>query len=263
LTPAQEDFVPLPLLLVHGQPGSSADFAPLRQLLNPTRTVLVPDRPGWGESGEVAGGFAHNASAMVRALDEADVDCALVIGYSWGGGVALALAENHPERVAGLVLVSSVGPHSVGWIDRLPILPTIGTALTTSGFVTARAGLLLVGLAQQIRRGKESANHSWVHALSRSFEGRHGIASFMVEQRALFDELDAIVAQAGEVRAVTIVLTGDRDRVVPLATASALADAIPDARLHIVPGGSHPLPVFAPEAVVRAIEDLEVLLAQG
>ena len=253
----------MPVLLVHGQPGSSADFAPLRRLLNPARTVLAPDRPGWGESGEVAGGFAHNATAMVRALDEADVDRALVVGYSWGGGVALALAENHPERVAGLVLVSSVGPHSVGWIDRLPILPTIGTAITTSGFVTARAGLLLVGLAQQVRRGKESASHSWVHALSRSFEGRHGIASFMVEQRALFDELDAIVAQAGDVRAATIVMTGDRDRVVPQATASALAGAIPDARLRIVPGAGHPLPVFAPEAIMRAVADLEALLAAG
>jgi 2-hydroxymuconate-semialdehyde hydrolase len=251
----------VPVLLVHGQPGSSADFAPLRRLLSPTRTVLVPDRPGWGESGEVADGFAHNASAMVRVLDDADVDRALVIGYSWGGGVALALGEDHPERVAGLVLVSSVGPHSVGWIDRLPILPGIGTVLTTSGFVTARAGLLLVGLAQQVRRGKESARHSWVHALSRSFEGRHGIASFMVEQRALFDELDAIVARVGDVRAATIVVTGDRDRLVPLATASALAEPVPDARLRIVPGAGHPLPVFAPEAVVRAVAEVEVLLA--
>jgi 2-hydroxymuconate-semialdehyde hydrolase len=251
------------VLLIHGQPGSSADFAPLRRLLSPTRTVLAPDRPGWGESVEVAGGFAHNATAMLRVLDDAGVDRALVIGYSWGGGVALALAEYHPERVAGLVLVSSVGPHSVGWIDRLPILPGIGTTLTTSGFVTARAGLLAVGLAQQVRRGKESARHSWVRALSRSFEGRHGIASFMVEQRALFDELDAIVARIGDVRAATIVVTGDRDRLVPPATASALADTIPDARLRLVPGAGHPLPVFAPEGVVRAVAELEVLVARA
>jgi pimeloyl-ACP methyl ester carboxylesterase len=250
-------------LLIHGQPGSSADFAPLAPLLSQTRTVLAPDRPGWGESREPAGGFAHNATAMVRVLDEAAVDRAIVVGYSWGGGVALALAEDHPQRVAGLVLVSSVGPHSVGWTDRLPILPGVGTALTTTGFATARAGLLLVGLAEQVRRGKEYATHSWMHALSRSFEGRHGIASFMIEQRALFDELDAIVARVADIRAPTIVLTGDRDRLVPTATASALADAIPEASLRVLPGAGHPLPVFAPEEVVRTVAELDSLLGHG
>jgi pimeloyl-ACP methyl ester carboxylesterase len=197
---------------------------------------------------------------MVGVLDEAAVDRALVIGYSWGGGVALALAQDHPGRVAGLVLVSSVGPHSVGWFDRLPLLPGIGMALTAGGFVTARVGLLLVGLAQQVRRGKESASNSWVHVLSRSFEGRRGIASFMVEQRALFEELDAIIARVGEVRAATIVMTGDRDRLVSPATASALAAAIPHARLRVVPGAGHPLPVFAPEELARAVADIQALL---
>ncbi len=253
----------MPVLLVHGQPGSSADFAPLLELLRPTRTVLVPDRPGWGDSREPAGGFASNATAMVRVLDEANVERALVIGYSWGGGVALALAEDHPERVAGLVLVSSVGPHSVGWIDRLPLLPGIGTALTTGGFVTVRAGLLLVGVVEQVRRGKESASHSWVHALSRSVEGRHGITSFQIEQRALFDELDAVIARVGQIRAPTIVVTGDRDRVVPPATAAALTEAIPGARRRVVTGAGHPLPVFAPEEVVLAVADIEWSLAAG
>ncbi len=164
------------LLLIHGQPGSSAEFAPLRRLFSPSRTVLAPDRPGWGASYEPAGGFAYNGAAMARVLDEADVDRALVIGYSWGGGVALAIAEEHPERVAGLVLLSSVGPHSVDWIDRVPLLPGIGNALTTSAFVIARATLSLVGFAQQFGRGNESPGHAWVHALSRSLEGRGAVA---------------------------------------------------------------------------------------
>ena len=247
------------LLLIHGQPGSSAEFAPLHRLLNPSRTVLAPDRPGWGASYEPAGGFAYNGAAMARVLDEADVDRALVIGYSWGGGVALALAEEHPERVAGLVLLSSVGPHSVDWIDRVPLLPGIGTALTTSAFVTARAALSLVGFARQFGRGNESPGHPWVHALSRSLEGRGAVASFLIEQRAMFDELDDIVARVGQVRVPTIVVAGGRDRLIPPATAPELADVIPFAHLRVVPGVGHLLPVFAPEEVVRAVEDIEAL----
>jgi pimeloyl-ACP methyl ester carboxylesterase len=161
-----------PVLLVHGQPGSAADFDRLRPLLPPSRAVLVPDRPGWGSSREPAGGLARNAAAMVRVLDDADVERAIVVGYSWGGGVALALAEHDPDRVAGLVLVSSVGPHAVGWIDRLPLLPGIGPALTAGAFVTARATLPLVLLAQRLQRSDRWERHTWMHALSASVEGR-------------------------------------------------------------------------------------------
>jgi pimeloyl-ACP methyl ester carboxylesterase len=85
----------------------------------------------------------------------------------------------------------------------------------------------------------------------------------MIEQGALFDELDAIVARVADIRAPTIVLTGDRDRLVPTATASALADGIPGARLRVLPGAGHPLPVFAPEEVVGAVADLDALLGHG
>jgi pimeloyl-ACP methyl ester carboxylesterase len=247
------------VLLVHGQPGSAADFDALQPLLTPSRTVLAPDRPGWGSSSEAAGGFASNVAAMVRVLDANDVERALVVGYSWGGGVALSLAEDHPERVAGLVLVSSVGPHSVGWMDRVPLLPGVGAALTAGGFATARVALSVVGIAQQLVGWDESARHAWRHALSRSVEGRRAAVSFVVEQRALFDELDTITGRLGEIRAPTIVVTGARDRLLPRATGSMLAGAISSAQLRVVPGAGHPLPVFAPDEVVRAVDDLEGL----
>jgi pimeloyl-ACP methyl ester carboxylesterase len=245
--------------LVHGQPGSSADFEALARLLRQSRTVLAPDRPGWGTSAAPAGGFAYNADAMVRVLDEAGVDRALVVGYSWGGGVALALAEDHPQRVAGLVLLSSVGPHSIGWIDRVPLLPGVGAALTAGGFVTARAVLPLVELAQRFWRDGGSARRPWVHALSRSVEGNRATAGFLVEQRALLEELGAIVARLGEIRARTIVVTGDRDHLVPSATASALAEAIPSAELRVVRGAGHPLLMFTPEEAARALAEIDAL----
>jgi pimeloyl-ACP methyl ester carboxylesterase len=248
-----------PVLLVHGQPGSAGDFEPLRSRLSPSRTVLAPDRPGWGASDEPAGGFAYNAASMVRLLDAADVERALVVGYSWGGGVALVLGQDHAARVTGLVLLSSVGPRSLGWMDRAPLLPGVGAMLTAGGFAMARAALSLVGVASRLPRLDTSARRVWVDALRRSVEGRRAASSFLVEQRALFDELDAIVARLPDISAPTIVVAGDRDRLVPVAIASSLADAIPSAQLRVVAGARHLLPVFAPDEVARAVADVEGL----
>ena len=248
-----------PVLLVHGQPGSAADFERLQPQLTPSRPVLAPDRPGWGTSEEPAGGFAYNAASMVRLLDAAAVERALVVGYSWGGGVALALGEEHATRVAGLVLLSSVGPRSVGWIDRLPLLPGVGAVLTAGGFAMARAALSLTGLAQRLGRLDAPRRRAWVDALGRSVEGPRAATSFLVEQRALFDELDRIVARLPDISAPTIVVAGDHDRLVPLPTASALADAIPTAQLRVVAGARHLLPVFRPDEVARAVADVEGL----
>ena len=248
-----------PVLLLHGQPGSAADFDLLLPLLATSRPVLVPDRPGWGTSREPAGGFAYNASAMVRELDSSDVERALVVGYSWGGGVALALAQDHPGRVAGLVLLSCVGPHSLERIDRIPLVPLIGTPLTVGGFAMARAALSVVRFAQRLARRDTSAHHAWVHALARSVDGRRAASSFLVEQQALFDELDTITDGLGAIRTPTIVVTGDRDHLVPSATASALVEAIPSAQLRVARGAGHPIPLFAPDEVVRAVADIEAL----
>jgi pimeloyl-ACP methyl ester carboxylesterase len=201
----------------------------------------------------------YNADAMLGVIDEAGIDRALVVGYSWGVGVALACAEDHPERVAGLVLLSPVGPHSVRWVDRLPLLPGVGAALTAGGFVAARAVLLIVELAQRFGGDAGSASRSRVHSLSRSVAGKRAAAAFLIEQRALFGELDAIIARLGQVRAPTIVVSGDQDHFVPTATASALAEAIPSATLRIVPGAGHPLPVFAPEAAAGAVAEIDAL----
>src|SRR4051794_20061292 len=79
-------------VLVHGQPGSAADWAPVRQLLEDDFTVLVPDRPGYGRTGGSAIGFGANADAIVELLDRHGIPSATIVGHSWGGGVAIALA---------------------------------------------------------------------------------------------------------------------------------------------------------------------------
>jgi len=72
-------------------------------------------------------------------------------------------------------------------------------------------------------------------------------------------ELDDIVGRVDQIRVPTIVVAGGRDRLIPPATAPELADVIPFAHLRVVAGVGHLLHVFAPEEVVRAVDDIEAL----
>ncbi|MGB8652569.1 MAG: alpha/beta fold hydrolase, partial [Mycobacteriales bacterium] len=96
----------LPVVLLHGQPGSAADWDPVLPLVSDL-DVLVPTRPGY--DGTPPGGFGVSAAAVLRELDAAGVQRAVVAGHSWGGGVALRLALDAPERVASVALLGSVG----------------------------------------------------------------------------------------------------------------------------------------------------------
>ncbi|HEV7534756.1 MAG TPA: alpha/beta fold hydrolase, partial [Acidimicrobiia bacterium] len=88
------------VLALHGQPGTGDDFAAVARALDGRCRVLAPDRPGWGSRVEErAGGFAAGADDAVALLDREGVDQAVVLGFSWGGGVALELARRHPDRV--------------------------------------------------------------------------------------------------------------------------------------------------------------------
>lgn len=95
---------PLPIVALHGWGRSRADLAPLHELGG----VTVFDLPGHGSApvpDEACG--AHGYAAIVAtALEEPSRRGrpALVVGHSFGGRVALCLAADHPELVAGLVL---------------------------------------------------------------------------------------------------------------------------------------------------------------
>src|ERR1035438_6292999 len=106
------------VVLLHGQPGSGSDWRQLADLLPGDLRLLALDRPGYGASRVAAGGFAFNARAVLAEMDARSIERAVLVGHSYGGGVALSLATLAPERVEALVLMASVGPGCLtGW-DR-------------------------------------------------------------------------------------------------------------------------------------------------
>jgi len=109
-----------PLLLLHGGLGNTDMFEPLRPILNPGRQLIAVDLQGHGRSSLGnrpirCEAIADDVAAVLKKLGRAKVD---VLGYSFGGCVALRLAVQHPALVRRLVLVSA--PFSEqGWYPEL------------------------------------------------------------------------------------------------------------------------------------------------
>jgi pimeloyl-ACP methyl ester carboxylesterase len=254
-----------PVVLLHGQPGSRRDWSAVVPLLTGTCTAIVVDRPGYGRSPGPAAGYEGNALAVAATLDRLGVDRAVVVGHSWAGGVALTLATRHPERVAGLVLVSSVGPTSrPGAVDRLLGAPAVGDALVASTFFAVHALLGRPAVRRNLARLLPASGRATLEVVTGGARPEEIAAvdpnpwrSFLHEQREFNDGgaggLGAVTGDLDRVAAPCTVLTGTGDHIVDPSVAADLAAAIPGARLVRIPDAGHLLPFDHPGEVAEAI----------
>ena len=114
------------IVLVHGLAGSSRTWLPVMEPLSAHYDVIAPDLLGHGESAKPMGDYSLGAmaSGLRDLLTILDVERVTVVGQSFGGGVAMQLAYQHPELVNRLVLVGSGGlGREVSWILRACTLP--------------------------------------------------------------------------------------------------------------------------------------------
>jgi pimeloyl-ACP methyl ester carboxylesterase len=229
------------VLLLHGQPGTAGDLAGVAAALREMGfRVIAPDRPGYGRSPLPAGGFEHNARAMADLLDGP----AVVAGYSWGAGVALAMAGRHPDKLRAIVLVCPVTPAGrLGRLDRALAGRHAGPLIARAGFLGAGAALAIPPLRRRIAPLVPGADASRWPELPRAWR------TFWVEQRALVDELPGLDARI-DVPATFVI--GERDHVIDATDVRAYAAGL-GAEVIEVRGAGHLLPMQRPAEVAEAI----------
>ena len=110
----EEEEGTLPLVLLHGSPGSAGNFDRLTTAMleiQGGRRTVAPDLPGFGASERRVADYSArgHADSTLKLLDGLDVERFHILGFSMGGAVALHLVDQAPDRVASVVLVSSVG----------------------------------------------------------------------------------------------------------------------------------------------------------
>ncbi|MEH0473761.1 4-carboxymuconolactone decarboxylase [Streptomyces hayashii] len=200
--------------------------------------VLRFDLPGHGGAPAYpAGSVADLAARLLATLDGLGVQRFGYAGCAFGGAVGVELALRHPERVASLALIAASPRFGTadefrqrGVIVRTngldPIARTSPDRWFTSGFAAAQPAIT-----------------EWAVQMVRTTDPGCYIAA--CEALAAFD----VRAEIGRVGAPTLVLVGSDDQVTGPAEARTLVAGIPDARLAVVPGASHLVPVEQPAAV--------------
>ena len=234
-----------PVLLLHGIGRSLEDWAPQYERLADSHRVIALDVPGFGFSDRPRGAvtlpaFARGVAGAVDALGEKRP--LHVIGNSLGGAIALQLLAHEPDRVASLVLVNSAGFGSeVTVLLRMLAMPVVGPLSTRR---TTRASARV--LERTIFADRSLATKERVdHALA---VGRQPDAGAVMRETAV--ELATgrgvrpewrrrLAAAAAQHRRPTLIMWGDRDRVLPAHHLNEARRAFPHAETHLLPGIGH------------------------
>lgn len=223
----------LPLFAIHGWAFNAAVFDPLAATLE-TRRFSACDLAGHGRRhGEMLG---RDPAAVVRRLLDEAPPRAIWLGWSLGGLLALGAALVAPRRVAALVLIS-IGPAFAGGPEWPPGMPrerlermSAALARDPDATVAEFLGLTVVG----------SEHRGDALRAERDALARGGTA----DEAALADGLALLAtidhrATLPRIAAPTLVVTGDRDRIVGPEAAQALAAGLVHGRLRVIDGAGH------------------------
>lgn len=244
-----------PVVLLHGNPGFVEDFLPLVDSLARTHRVIAFDRPGHGYSSRAsaAGTMPHDQVQLIHdALAQLGVSRTIVVGHSWGGGLALLYALEHPREVDRLVLIgtrafpSTGGADPVYALNRTPIIGALfrHTALLPVGRTLVRRRLTSAYAPDTVRRGHfEAARALWLRPSQ--------VAATVWDTRNLDRELREASTRYSGMRVPVIVICGARDQLLP--ESKRLAIAMPGAQLVVVPNTGHEAQLTRTAIVLDAI----------
>lgn len=247
------------VVLVHGLPGSAYDWGalPLRLAAAGFRVVRF-DRVGYGHSSrrpdDARHGMADNARDLLALMDALELDQAILLGWSYGGGVAQLAAMTAPHRVPHLVVVATVGP---AWSGPAP---SPGAAVAGSRLV--QRWVLHSGLARVLVARESAAAFAprpvppgWVGRTLALLALPGALRSWWSERRDWkAEDLDSTFPLPP-----LLALHGAGDRVVPPAVAEDLVGRTGGSRLVRIADAGHMLPVTHAD---RIADELRRFLAR-
>ncbi len=234
------------LVFLHGAGGVTADD-PFLNALAEKHHVYAPLIPGYGDSEECPEirdmlDFTLHSWDVVEALGLKDP---ILVGHSMGGMIAAEMAAIAPHDVSRLALIAPAGL----WDDDHPIVDMFATLpfeMPQLLFHDAEAGAAILTAGRNVE--DPGFLQAYLVANARQL-GMAGRILFPIPERGLAQRLYRIKAQ-------TVIVWGDSDRLIPPTYAHAFKKGIAGARLVSIPEAGHMVTMEKTAAVVEAVLSL-------
>jgi pimeloyl-ACP methyl ester carboxylesterase len=237
------------LILIHGYPFDHTLWKSVVLALNHETKIVTPDLPGFGdnptESAEPS--IDLMADDIAELMDFHNTRRAVIAGMSMGGYVALAFAERHPERLAGLGLVSTqAGADSEeGRNARRSLIEKVRHGGTRVALDALLPKMFSAGNEQNpelARFAIEGAENAGVDGICWALEAmaRRPDRNFVLKKMSV----------------PVAVIHGVEDKIVPLERARQMAELTPNAKFTELKNAGHASPLEAPDEVAAALSDL-------
>lgn len=249
----------LPVVLLHGLGATGASMLPALPPLAKEHRVIVPDLPGFGETGKPL--IAYHAEFFARwvvdLLDALGIERAVLIGNSMGGRISLEVGLKYPDRVGKLVLYCP----AVAFRKLRQLVPLVRLVRPELGALPLRIPRSVVmRLMQQIFSRPDRVPAPWFDAAAdeffRVFATRRGrIALFSAARQVYLDhpwgEL-GFWERLAELQPPALFVWGDRDVLVPSGFSRHVEEALPRAKSVVLQDCGH-VPQFELPEVLHSL----------
>lgn len=249
----QEKGTGTPLVLIHGYTSSTYSWKDIFLPLAERYRVIAVDLKGFGFSDKPEGDYTRREQGrlVLALLAHLKIENAWLIGNSMGGETSLNAALQDPKRIKGLILIDSGGVNLKAnrgltpWYLQLPFL---GRAITAVALTSD--GLVRAGLERSFYDDKkvDDKRVSYYHQPLRTDRGQR--AAMLARQQF---SLEPVEDRLGEINVPTLIIWGENDEVIPLASGRKMNSLIKNSKMKVYQDAGHIPQEELPERVLNDI----------
>ena len=229
------------IVFLHYWGGTSRTWNKVVAQLQSKFTTVAYDARGWGRSDKRAAGYKLSdlADEALSLIERLGIKTYILVGHSLGGKISQLVASRNPSGLKGLVLVAPAPPSPLRFTDeareiQMHAYDNRENVLQTISFLSARTPS--PDIVEQIVEDSMSGSRDATMAFPTG------------------SILEDVSSEASKIRVPTLVLAGELDRLDSIDQhRHEVVARIPDARLEIIKGSGHLIPIDEPAQLARAI----------
>jgi len=235
-----------PVVLLHGFPLSSAIWQPQLKLSNQYR-VITPDLRGHGKSPAPEGIYDMDLLArdVLALLDDLKIPKAVIMGHSMGGYATLALWKLAPERFLALGMISSQAGADTQEARERRL--SLAEKVATEG----GKGVVIEGMLGKLFAPDIEPDDPKIEEIRQIMSASPG-AGIVGSLEGMAARRDSVTALPG-ISVPTLILTGEKDQIIPQAKGEEMLAALPNATMAIIEDAGHMPMLERPDATTAAI----------